>query len=86
VLEIFGFRRIGNGSTTDNNSIGGLGKEERRVAHVIAHFLDVLGIVAAHAIDTPNRIEATAGDGDRNRRVRFEQEISHAKTPWHRDR
>ena len=43
MVHVLGQRRIGRRSPPSGTMrIGGLGKEERRVAHVVAHLLDVL--------------------------------------------
>ena len=45
--------------------VGGLGEEERRLALVLAHLLDVLEVVAADAPDAADRKQlGGAGDGE----------------------
>src|SRR6185503_12633226 len=55
VVHVLGQRRIGRRAAVGDQRVGGLSEEERRLALVLAHLLDVLQIVAADAPDATNR-------------------------------
>ena len=55
VMQVVGERRVGDRAAVMHDRVGGLGKEERRLALVLAHLLDVLEIVAADAPDAAHR-------------------------------
>ena len=78
MVKVVGLGRIGNGSAPHDDRICRLGKKERRIARVIAHFLDVVFVVAADAIDAPHSKQPAARNRNAHRCMRFEQEISHA--------
>ena len=69
MVHVFGQRWIGHRATVRNDGVRRLGKEERRFAHVLSHFLDVLHIIAADAPKPPDW-KIFAGTGDRDRRLR----------------
>ena len=54
-MEVGGARRIGNVRARQDQGVGGLGEEERRIAVVAAHFAAVGSVVAADAEDAPHR-------------------------------
>src|SRR5262249_28953096 len=65
VMHVLRERRIGRGAAVRDDRVGGLGEEERRLALVLAHLLDVLEIVAPHAPDAAHRkFFVAAGDGE----------------------
>jgi len=65
VMQVLGQRRVWNGRAIGHNGIGGLGKIEWRSALVLAHFTDVLDVVAADAPNAAHGIELVAsGDHD----------------------
>ncbi len=65
VVHVLGERRIGHGRAIRHDGVGGLGEEERRVAHVVAHLADVLLVVAADAPDAAHR-KRLVGAGHRD--------------------
>jgi hypothetical protein len=71
VMKVLRRERIGDAPDRRRNHrddrVGGLGEEERRLlARIAAHFLRVLRIVAADAVDVANRKALRAvGDGHR---------------------
>ena len=69
VVHVLGQRRIGHRAAVRHDGVGGLGEEERRLAHVLAHLLDVLDIIAADAPQAADR-KIFVGAGDRNRGLR----------------
>ena len=69
VVHVLGQRRIRHRVAVGHDRVGRLGEIERRQALVIAHFADVLDIVAADAPDAANR-EQLLRSGDRNGSLR----------------
>ena len=69
VVHVLGQRRIGRRAAVRHDGVGGLGEEERRFAHVVAHLLDVLDVIAADAPQPAYR-KKFVGAGDRDRRLR----------------
>ena len=59
MVQVGGERGVGHlaglARVHGQHGVGGLHEEERRLAAGEAHFLGVLGIVAAHAQDAPDR-------------------------------
>ncbi len=55
VMQVVGQRRVGHRAAVMHDRVGGLGEEERRLALVLAHLLDVLEIVAPDAPDAAHR-------------------------------
>ena len=63
VMQVAGQRRVGHRAAVMHDRVGGLGEEERRLALVLSHLLDVLEIIAPDAPDAPHRKHlAAAGD------------------------
>jgi hypothetical protein len=65
VVYVLGQRRVRHGAAVGHDGVGGFGKEERRLAHVLAHLLDVLDVIAADAPQPADR-KILAGAGNRN--------------------
>src|SRR5580692_9595867 len=66
VMHVLGQRRVGHRAAVGHDRVRGLGEEERRLAHVLAHLLDVLDVIAADAPQAANR-KILIGAGNRNR-------------------
>ena len=65
VMHVLGQRRIGHGAAVRHDRVGGLGEKNGGSALVVAHFADVLDIVAADAPDAAHgKVLGRAGDGD----------------------
>src|SRR5580704_14140883 len=69
VMHVLGQRRVGHRAAVGHDRVGGLGEEEWRLAHVLAHLLDVLDVIAADAPQAANR-KILIGAGNRNRSLR----------------
>ena len=65
VMHVLGERRIGYRAAVRDDRVGRLGEEERRLAHVLAHLLDVLDVIAADAPQAADRKEFV-GAGNRD--------------------
>src|SRR5580658_4706503 len=65
MMHVLGQRRVGYGAAVGDDRVGGLGEEERRLTHVLAHLLDVLDVIAADAPQAADR-KILIGAGDRN--------------------
>src|SRR5579872_1680712 len=71
VMHVLGQRRVGHRSAIRHDGIGRLGEEERRLAHVLSHLLDVFDIVAADAPQAADRKKLIgAGNGENGLRRR----------------
>jgi len=55
VLHVLGQRRLRHGAAVGHDGVGGFAKEERRLAHVLAHLLDMLDVIAADAPQPADR-------------------------------
>ncbi len=70
VVQVLRERRVVEGAGLalghDDDVVGGLQEEERRLATGEAHLLGVLGVVAADAIDAAHREGPAAHDGHEN--------------------
>ena len=71
VMHVLGQRRIGHRAAVRHDRVGRLGEEERRLAHVLPHLLDVLDIIAADAPQAADRKQLIgAGNGENGLRRR----------------
>ena len=79
MVYVFGADRVANRRTVIDQRICGLHEEERWLAiRVVAHFTRMVGVVAAHAVDTPNgKALVAARNGDRRMRADVDGERSH---------
>src|SRR5215472_5338215 len=71
VMHVLGERGIGHVSSVRHDGVGGLGEEERRIAHVVPHLADVFFVIAADAPDAANGKHLVAAghrDGSLGRR------------------
>src|SRR5580704_9930356 len=69
VMHVLGQRGVGHRAAVGDDRVRRLGEEERRLAHVLAHLLDVLDIIAADAPQAADRKKLT-GAGNRYRSLR----------------
>jgi len=65
VMHVLGEGRIRHACPIRHDGVGGLGEEERRIAHVVPHFADVFFVIAADAPDAPHR-KHLVGTGHRD--------------------
>ncbi len=65
VVQLRALRRIGHVGVVQQQGVGGLHEEERRLpVRIAAHLPGVFGVVAADTKDTPDRESAAARDGN----------------------
>jgi hypothetical protein len=68
VMQVLGQRRVRQRRAVARQRVGRLGEEERRLALVLAHFLDVLQVIASDAPDPAHGKQLVAA-GNRERRL-----------------
>ena len=83
VMHVLGERGVGHRTAVRHDGVGGLGEIERRQPLVLAHFADVLDIIAPDAPDAADRKHfVRAGDRDtRLRRRRNDVVRAHGNLP-----